>query len=97
VPAGRPGAWLDKLAKVEYYGGMKVKTSITLTEDLLNAIDQLPDEYHNRSSFLEAAAWAFISQLRRDEQATRDIEIINRCADRLNAEVMDALAYQVSV
>ena len=76
---------------------MKVKTSITLSEDLLRAIDQLPDQYHNRSSFLESAAWAFIGRLRRDEQARRDIEIINRCADQLNAEVMDALAYQVSI
>ncbi len=76
---------------------MKVKTSITLSEDLLRAIEQLPDQYHNRSSFLESAAWAFISQLRRNEQATRDIEIINRRADLLNAEVMDALAYQVPI
>ena len=76
---------------------MKVKTSITLSEDLLEAIDQLPDQYHTRSSFLESAAWAFIGRLQRDEQARRDIEIINRRADRLNAEVMDALAYQVMV
>lgn len=76
---------------------MKVKTSITLSEDLLKAIEQLPDQYHNRSSFLESAAWAFISQLEKHEQASRDIEIINRRADHLNAEVMDALAYQVPV
>lgn len=78
-----------------YYRGMKVKTSITLSQDLLQAIDQLPDQYHNRSYFLEMAAWTYIGQLRRAEQARRDIEIINRRADYLNAEVLDALEYQV--
>jgi len=74
---------------------MKVKTSITLSEDLLQAIDQLPDQYRNHSNFLELAAWTYIAQLRRAEQARRDIEIINQRADYLNAEVMDALQYQV--
>jgi hypothetical protein len=36
-----------------------------------------------------------IEQLRRDEQTARDIEIINRRADYLNQETMDALTYQV--
>ena len=76
---------------------MKVKTSVTLSQELLNAMRQLPDQYHNRSIFLETAAWAFIDQLRRAERAARDIEIINREAERLNDEVMDALAYQVSL
>lgn len=74
---------------------MKVKTSITLSEELLRAIDQLPAHYHNRSSFLELAAWKFINRLEKEEQARRDIEIINRHADHLNAETIDALAYQV--
>lgn len=74
---------------------MKVKTSITLSQDLLQAIDQLPDQYHNRSNFLELAAWRYIAQLRRAEQDRRDIEIINQRADYLNAEVMDALQCQV--
>ena len=74
---------------------MKVKTSITLSEDLLEAIATLPEPFQNRSTFLETAAWAYLSQLRREAIHTRDIEIINRRADYLNAEVMDALTYQV--
>ncbi|MEZ4767900.1 MAG: hypothetical protein R2844_05675 [Caldilineales bacterium] len=76
---------------------MKIKTSITLSEELIDAIDRLPDAYRNRSSFLELAAWSFIEKLQHDEQTLRDIEIINRRADQLNAEVMEALAYQVPV
>lgn len=76
---------------------MKVKTSITLSEELLEQMDLLPAQYQNRSVFLETAAWAYIEQLRREEQAARDLEILNRRADYLNAEVADALQYQVSL
>jgi len=77
---------------------MKVKTSITLSGDLLRTIDelieQLSEHYHNRSAFFEMAAWAFIEQLRRAQRTAKDIEIINRRADYLNKETMDALTYQ---
>lgn len=76
---------------------MKVKTSITLSEELLEQMDLLPAQHQNRSVFLETAAWAYIEQLRREEQAARDLEILNRRADYLNAEVADALQYQVSL
>ena len=74
---------------------MKVKTSITLTSELIQAIDEYGQPYKNRSDFIEAATWAFIKQIIRDQQNARDIEIINRNADRLNAEAVDVLAYQV--
>lgn len=74
---------------------MKVKTSITLSEELLEQIDLLPTPHQNRSAFLETAAWVYIEQLRREEQAARDLEILNRRADYLNSEVADALQYQV--
>ena len=53
---------------------MKIKTSITLSQELFNTIDDLPDQYGNRSLFLETAAWTFIRQLRRAEQAARDLQ-----------------------
>ena len=74
---------------------MKVKTSITLSEDLLEAIDQRVERYKNRSEFIEVAVWAFIAQMMRDEQNARDIQIINQRADYLNKEALDVLAYQV--
>ena len=76
---------------------MKIKTSITLSEELVQSIDEFSGQYKNRSVFLEMAAWAFIAQLHRAERDARDIEIINRRAEYLNEEVMDALAYQVSL
>lgn len=76
---------------------MKVKTSITLSRELLKQIDELSEPYTNRSAFLESAAWAYIEQLRREAQAARDLEIINRRADYLNAEMADVLLYQVAL
>ena len=74
---------------------MKIKTSITLSEDLLKAIDQQSRQYKNRSEFIETALWAFITQMLRNEQNAKDLEIINRRADRLNKEAEDVLTYQV--
>lgn len=74
---------------------MKVKTSVTLSNELIEAIDQYGQPYKNRSDFIEAAIWAFINQIIQEQENARDIEIINRNADRLNAEALDVLAYQV--
>ena len=74
---------------------MKVKTSITLSVEVLKAIDLYIGEYKSRSAFLEAAARKFIIQLKLKETEQRDLEIINRHADSLNAEAEDVLTYQV--
>ena len=74
---------------------MKAKTSITLSVELLKAIDLHIKEYKSRSAFLETAARQFIVQLERKKTEQRDLEIINRHADSLNAEAEDVLTYQV--
>lgn len=75
---------------------MKIKTSITLSENLVGEIDEYVDQFKNRSAFLETAAWAYIAQLRRAQRDAADIEIMDQWVDDLNAEVMDALEYQVA-
>jgi len=83
---------------LEYFCGMKIKTSITLSEDLLQAIDEYAREYNNnRSEFIERAVRVFIRQLIRRQQDDRDLEIINHRADYLNQEAMDVLTYQVDL
>ena len=76
---------------------MKVRTYITLPQDLLRVIDKRAKPYGNRSVFIEQAVRAFIAQLIREEQNARDLEIINRRADYLNQEAADVLAYQVAL
>ncbi len=76
---------------------MKIKTSVTISQELLCVIDEFLDADKNRSFFLEKAAWAYIAKLGRARRNARDIEIINQRADYLNNEVLDDLAYQVDV
>jgi metal-responsive CopG/Arc/MetJ family transcriptional regulator len=80
---------------MEYISGMKVKTSITLSEDLLEAIDQWSTQFKNRSEFIESALRAYMAKLIRDEQNAKDLAIINERVERLNKEAADVLNYQV--
>ncbi len=78
-----------------YLGGMKVKTSITLAEDLLKVIDEQSGPHKSRSDFIEKAVRAYVVKVKRDQQNARDLDIINRQAERLNEEAKDVLSYQV--
>ena len=60
-------------------------------------IDKCLKSDQSRTEFIEAALWAFVNQLSREEQDARDLKIINQEADRLNDEAMDVLAYQVAL
>ena len=74
---------------------MKVKTSITLEKEVIQAIDRTVDDYGSRSEFLETAARRLLAQLAKDESERRDIAIINRRAAALNREAAEVLEYQV--
>jgi metal-responsive CopG/Arc/MetJ family transcriptional regulator len=74
---------------------MKRKTSITLSEDILEAIDRRLGDAKNRSDFIETAIRAYIAKLIQEEQNAKDLAIINRNADRFNIEAADVLAFQV--
>lgn len=74
---------------------MKVKTSITLSNEVLAAIDRHSGEFRSRSEFLEASARDFLTRLARTAAERQDLEIINRRAGVLNAEAEDVLSYQV--
>jgi metal-responsive CopG/Arc/MetJ family transcriptional regulator len=66
---------------------VRVRISVTLPSELLVQLDRVDK---NRSALLERAARAYLAYLERD----RDVEIINRNADRLNREAVDTLEYQ---
>lgn len=74
---------------------MKIKTSVTLSQDILDAIDGYTGPHKSRSDLVEAALWAYIAQRARADRDARDLAIINQQADRLNAEALDALTYQI--
>ena len=75
---------------------MRIKTSITLPENLLTSIDRHAASFdNNRSAFIEAAVRALIAHMERGMRDARDMEIINREADRLNREAEEVLSFQV--
>lgn len=74
---------------------MKEKTSITLSRELLVKIDRLAGD-QSRSAFIENVLQAYLHQQIRARTHARDLERINRAADRLNSEAADVLDYQVA-
>ena len=74
---------------------MKVKTSITLAEETLQAIDRMAGANSNRSRVIERAVLEFLQRQERAERDARDLTILNRAADRLNREMADVLRDQV--
>lgn len=72
-----------------------MKTSITISSDLLEAIDRQSGSHRSRSDFIEETLRNCMDQIARSEQNARDLEIINRRADNLNREAHDVLDYQV--
>ena len=74
---------------------MKAKTSVTLSEELLAAIEKEGGRGVNRSEFLEAAGWDRVALLRRQRRNVRDRKLIDRHAEALNEEALDVLEYQI--
>lgn len=75
---------------------MKEKTSITLSGDILTAIDRLAGSKQSRSAFIERVLREFLRERARAAVQTRDLERINAAAQRLNAEAAEVMEYQAS-
>ena len=73
---------------------MKVKTSVTLSEELVEELDDMTSDDSNRSQMIERAVAEFIERERRQLRDVRDLETLNRSADELNQEIDDVLTYQ---
>ena len=76
---------------------MKVKTSITLSEDLIAQLDKLAGEIGSRSTVLELALREFLINRKRRKRDARDLRILNTRAAELNREAQDVLEYQVEL
>ena len=73
---------------------MKEKTSITLSRDVLERIDRLAGSKYSRSAVIEKAVRSCLKERERAFIYAHDLEILNRAADRLNAEAEETLEYQ---
>jgi len=75
---------------------MKTKTSLTLSEDLVETLDRLAGEGVSRSAFVEEILRDFLNRRAQAKRHARAVAAINRHAVQLNAEMGDALSFQVS-
>ncbi len=72
---------------------MKVKTSISLSAEILEKVQGVTSE-RSRSEFIEKAIWFYLDILKRDTRDGIDLDIINASASRLNDEANDVLGFQ---
>ena len=72
---------------------MKVKTSVTLSEELLRALSDAV-EPRNRSAFIEQASWSYLRTLRRTERDRQELAALDAHAEELNREAQEVLEYQ---
>jgi metal-responsive CopG/Arc/MetJ family transcriptional regulator len=76
---------------------MKVKTSVTLSEDVLKTIDRSARKGESRSQHIERLLREGLQRRARHAADARDRDIIDRHADALNAEGADAVSYQTDL
>ena len=77
--------------------GMRVKTSVTIDEEVLKAIDRATTPGRSRSRIIEDAARDYLARQARSARDARDRELIDEVADALNAEMDDVLTYQADL
>jgi metal-responsive CopG/Arc/MetJ family transcriptional regulator len=76
---------------------MKLKTSITLSEDVVKTVERLAKKGESRSEAIERLLREAFAQQARRARDQKDLEIINKHADQLNEEAADVLEYQVEL
>ena len=74
---------------------MKVKTSITLSEELLKDVDRAAGS-ESRSTFIEGVLRGFLRRRELNQEQDRDRQILDRVASALNDEASDVWEYQAS-
>ena len=72
---------------------MKVKVSVTLSEETVGALDRAA-QGSNRSRLIEEAVRDHLGRRARAEREAKDLEILNRSAGALNREMEDVLRFQ---
>jgi len=73
---------------------MKVKTSVTLSEDVVKTLDGAAWEGESRSGTIERLLRETLSRRARQAAGDRDRALIDRLAGKLNAEARDVIDYQ---
>lgn len=76
---------------------MKLKTSVTLSEDIMKTIGRTARKGESRSETIERLLREGLAARERREADARDLALLNEHADQLNADAEDVLKYQVDL
>ena len=79
----------------EYDRSMKLKTSVTLEEGVVAAVEKAARDGESRSQVIERLLRESLAAGERAAIDGRDRDILNAHADELNDEAADVLGYQV--
>ena len=73
---------------------MKLKTSVTLSEDIMKTLGRLARKGESRSAVVERLVRESLASRAKQAAAERDRALLDAHAEALNAEVEDVLRYQ---
>ena len=97
VEATGESTGLASTAAGEYSGRMRLKTSITLSEDIVKTVDRETRKGESRSGAIERLLREGLSARARQAADAHDLTLLNRYAEQLNEEAEDVLKYQVDL
>jgi metal-responsive CopG/Arc/MetJ family transcriptional regulator len=86
---------LAALAALMARPATKAKASITLSGNLLKVVDSLAGEAQ-RSAWIERAVQSYAARQIKERRRERELALLNKHADALNAEGDDSAAYQAN-
>ena len=79
----------------------KVKTTVTISKDLLKEVDSFAKDFRNRSEFVETALRDLVERKRRQQKPrlTREeeIAILNRIGTEQREEILENLEIQADL
>jgi len=76
---------------------MKEKTSITLSSDIMTAVDRSAGSKASRSAFIESVLREYFKAKVRDAMNARDLELINANASYFARESQELDEYQTPI
>ncbi len=76
---------------------MKIKTSVTLSKEVVALIDRHAEGESNRSAFIELAVRTYLRLFDRQKRGRDDLLLLNRLSEKLNKEAEDVLGYQAEI
>lgn len=79
---------------------MKIRASVTIAQESLEALDRYVSNDNSRSSLVQEAIDAWLVERRRKERHernARDVRILSKDSEAFNRDLEDALSYQADL